>query len=488
MRDIDDDIRSSLERLTDPAGDTRGADALWGDLDARRRRRRARNGALAALPVLLVAVLAVGILAAQGSDDARSDVAAGDDDRSEVPDDFAPFEMTYRTLSYQGGEMVPSTWSLRYTSWTDWEAELIDAGPGVAEEPGFRRALSDGTLTEYNPDGTVRLEERVDGRLAPLALMSKGSRTGKSEGGDSESTYRHEYTSTQEHECPDDPSDGGPYCDQPGETVVVETVEAFNEDGVPVFAEERVADSGRVVWQFEVLTYERRGTSDDVCVQADDSRPSARCGGVYGPVLFGPEQNGEIEQAQLAGRVLLEGGCLYLLQESDAARYAPLPVVWPYGTLWEDDPAGVRLPDGTFLPVGAAITAAGGVHDIDRLTELGHADSVAGRARQCGPDVPAVAYVQGEVTVEEIEWRTVELLWFEALDASSLEVTLSYCGGKYRFDVDETADAVTIRAETSDPEFPPAPDCATSGTVDLEMPLGSRRVVDAATGATVEQR
>jgi Galactose oxidase, central domain len=80
MRDVDNDIRSSLERLTDPPGGAPGMDALWGDLVARRRRRRNRNRALAALPLVLVALLAVGVLSVRNSDDdARSDVAAGGD-------------------------------------------------------------------------------------------------------------------------------------------------------------------------------------------------------------------------------------------------------------------------------------------------------------------------------------------------------------------------------------------------------------------------
>lgn len=77
MRDLDDDIRTSLERLTDPPDGTAGMDTLWGDLVARRRKRRVRNGALAALPLLLVAVLAVGVFSVRDSDDARSDVATG---------------------------------------------------------------------------------------------------------------------------------------------------------------------------------------------------------------------------------------------------------------------------------------------------------------------------------------------------------------------------------------------------------------------------
>ena len=79
MRDIDNEIRNSLERLTDPRDNTPGTDALWSDLVSRRRKRRNRNRTLAVLPLLLVAVLAVGILSTRGSSDsARSDVAAGD--------------------------------------------------------------------------------------------------------------------------------------------------------------------------------------------------------------------------------------------------------------------------------------------------------------------------------------------------------------------------------------------------------------------------
>jgi hypothetical protein len=84
MRNLDDDIRGSLERLTDPAGGTTDTDVLWGDLVTRHRKRRLRNGALAALPLLLVAVLAVGVFSARDSDDARSDVATGGADSAPV--------------------------------------------------------------------------------------------------------------------------------------------------------------------------------------------------------------------------------------------------------------------------------------------------------------------------------------------------------------------------------------------------------------------
>ena len=73
----DDDVCDGLERLTDPAGGTPTADVLWSDLVARRCRRRARERARAAVPLVLVAVLGGGVLAAQDPDTGRSGVAAG---------------------------------------------------------------------------------------------------------------------------------------------------------------------------------------------------------------------------------------------------------------------------------------------------------------------------------------------------------------------------------------------------------------------------
>jgi len=106
MRDIDNDIRNSLERLTDPHDNTRGTEALWGDLVDRRRKRRNRNHALAALPLLLVAVLAVGLFATQGSDDARSDVAAGGADVPSSDDIDGSWRIA---ATVNNGERQPAT-------------------------------------------------------------------------------------------------------------------------------------------------------------------------------------------------------------------------------------------------------------------------------------------------------------------------------------------------------------------------------------------
>lgn len=83
MRDLDDKIRESLERLAD-SGDERRTDMLWSELVARRRRRRVRKAALAALPVLLIAVLALGLFTSNRSDDALTDVATGGDGPTQV--------------------------------------------------------------------------------------------------------------------------------------------------------------------------------------------------------------------------------------------------------------------------------------------------------------------------------------------------------------------------------------------------------------------
>lgn len=79
MSDLDNDIRGSLERLSAPLEKSETED-LWNDLMTRRRTRRLRRGMLTALPVLLLAVVALGIVASLNSSDESTDVAAGGDD------------------------------------------------------------------------------------------------------------------------------------------------------------------------------------------------------------------------------------------------------------------------------------------------------------------------------------------------------------------------------------------------------------------------
>lgn len=124
-------------------------------------------------------------------------------------------------------------------------------------------------------------------------------------------------------------------------------------------------------------------------------------GGADGPVLYGPESHlDRAELAKLTGVLGLEDGCLYLQPPPNVRDPLQEPLVWPYGTTWQNDPPGVRLGDSRFLPLGALFTAAGGMHSADRLIDLGHAPTVAERAQNCARgDISEIAYIQGEVTV-----------------------------------------------------------------------------------------
>lgn len=79
MSDLDNDIRGSLERLSAPLEESE-TDDLWNDLMTRRRTRRLRRGTLAALPLLLLAIVAIGVVTSASSNDESTDVAAGGDD------------------------------------------------------------------------------------------------------------------------------------------------------------------------------------------------------------------------------------------------------------------------------------------------------------------------------------------------------------------------------------------------------------------------
>lgn len=105
-------------------------------------------------------------------------------------------------------------------------------------------------------------------------------------------------------------------------------------------------------------------------------------GGVDGPLMYGPKpRSNEGEGALVAGTVSRDGDCLYVVSEDDSdLRY---PVLWPYGSLWQDDPGAVVLVDGTVLEIGDAFTAGGGFHDALTLTTDWLAAPAVERARAC---------------------------------------------------------------------------------------------------------
>lgn len=91
-------------------------------------------------------------------------------------------------------------------------------------------------------------------------------------------------------------------------------------------------------------------------------------------------------------------------------------------------------------------------------------------------------------SADDTTWRPVPVMWFELVEADRVRLTLGYCGDRYRVQFEEAAEAVTVRAQTSDDPETVAPDCATAAEIGLAQPLGDRAVVDENTGEAVPQR
>jgi hypothetical protein len=92
--------------------------------------------------------------------------------------------------------------------------------------------------------------------------------------------------------------------------------------------------------------------------------------GVDGPVVhsgFSLMAGGDA--ALIEGVVLLDGDCLYIGDpELPEIRH---PAVWPHGTRWQEEPAGVVLPDGDVAQLGTRVSGGGGFHsDRDRVESV----------------------------------------------------------------------------------------------------------------------
>jgi len=104
-------------------------------------------------------------------------------------------------------------------------------------------------------------------------------------------------------------------------------------------------------------------------------------GGVDGPLIYSDGSLDEGEDAIVIGVVDVDGDCLYLNAADDPTDPSlRVPVVWPDGTQWQDDPAGVVLTNGDTALVGDVVTGAGGYHqpgDVARLAGLQGAELAA---------------------------------------------------------------------------------------------------------------
>ena len=220
MRDLDRDISRSLERLTSPNGDAAETGELWEDLVGRRRRRRARIGALAAVPVVFAAAVSFGVLSGS-ADDSSSNVAAEDgafgeamtaEEGSalgrcnEAVTDLAAFEVELVDVSVvtsgDAAELAERFHPLEQQPWSGMpdDAVVVRCDLRVGRpSPGSNTVFvgpeafvllgPDGVMTSHSPSevagpspsescvGTERPimptpEMEVDGEMIPLGLVS----------------------------------------------------------------------------------------------------------------------------------------------------------------------------------------------------------------------------------------------------------------------------------------------------------------------------
>ncbi|RLE21406.1 MAG: hypothetical protein DRJ50_09275 [Actinobacteria bacterium] len=147
-------------------------------------------------------------------------------------------------------------------------------------------------------------------------------------------------------------------------------------------------------------------SNDDVSTASPASNPAAPmmtegpsvgldpAGGTDGPVMYWAEVDwDESESAEIVGRLDLAGDCLYV-----TAEWGRYPVLWQYGTRWQEDPAAVVLPDGVKVQLGAEILSGGGYHSSNQLSQFTESDDVAAAAERCADNEwKEVAVVQSPV-------------------------------------------------------------------------------------------
>ena len=109
----------------------------------------------------------------------------------------------------------------------------------------------------------------------------------------------------------------------------------------------------------------------------------APSGGLDGPVMFAASVGGEHDGmgAEILGTLELDGECLYTVFQGN--RY---PVLWPYGTTWDEGTSTVVLPDGTELEIGGEVSGGGGYLYPDTIGELTTDEAVLERAEQCAEE------------------------------------------------------------------------------------------------------
>jgi hypothetical protein len=122
------------------------------------------------------------------------------------------------------------------------------------------------------------------------------------------------------------------------------------------------------------------GTPKEVVI-ATSSTTAEEALAIDGPVMRYPQASspsGNLETL-LDGVLQLEGGCLYLVQDSIGQRY---PILWPAGTRWDGQNQSVVSPVGEVMPMGGSVTGRGGYFYLSDIHLLG-GSAASNLAAQC---------------------------------------------------------------------------------------------------------
>lgn len=123
-------------------------------------------------------------------------------------------------------------------------------------------------------------------------------------------------------------------------------------------------------------------------------------GRVDGPVLVSPLPESDVLDgmtAEVAGPVRFDSDTGCLLLEHGSVRY---PLVWPTGTSWRSNPAGVRLEDGQVVEPGMTVYGGGGYLDRGGIERMAGTE-VADAANACAGPTGEIAIfnIGSEVTM-----------------------------------------------------------------------------------------
>ncbi|MEX2659188.1 MAG: hypothetical protein WD232_05805 [Acidimicrobiales bacterium] len=178
MSDLDDQIRSSLERLTNPDGIDRGQ--VWDSVVARRRRRSRRRAVGVAVPAAALAVVVATVVPDLWSDPSETVIATNPDDGgvedSPTGKSLVPTDVPTYTLDLAGAELLREESLMARNSdvvlWGDGEGAYVSLSvrPGVSATYGAPSGLGPMVRDSALPEdaGAAWLSEPEDPRGATM--------------------------------------------------------------------------------------------------------------------------------------------------------------------------------------------------------------------------------------------------------------------------------------------------------------------------------